>query len=111
MKTNIIKNKINDIIDLLFIRPMSYLMSEGDKCKNMFVKPLYFIACMIVLLFDMVILFGCGVLIFGLIIIISSLLLSPLNNYPDIQIAIFMGIILYGVCFYLTNFGIIDDED
>jgi drug/metabolite transporter (DMT)-like permease len=100
---NIIKTKINDILDLLFFRPMNYLMLEGDK-KNMFIKPLYFIACMLVLLFNMILLFGCGVLIFGLFLIIFSILVSPLNNHPNIQIAIFLGIIIYIVCFYLVNF-------
>ena len=31
MKTNIIKSKINNIFDLLFFRPMNYLMLEGVK--------------------------------------------------------------------------------
>ena len=106
---NIIKTKINDILDLLFFRPMNYLMLEGDK-KNMFIKPLYFIACMLVLLFNIIILFGCGVLIFGLFLIIFSLLVKPLNNYPNIQLAVFMGIIIYGICFYLVNFGIKDED-
>ena len=106
----IIKTKINDILDLLFFRPMQYLMSKGDKCKNMFVKPLYFIACMIVLLFNMILLFGCGVIIFGLFLIIFSVLVSPLNNYPNIQLAIFIGIIIYGICFYLVNFTMKDEE-
>lgn len=105
----IIKNKINGILDLLFFRPMNYLMLEGDK-KNMFVKPLYFIACMIVLLFNMILLFGCGVLIFGLFLIIFSILVSPLNNYPNIQSGIFIGIIIYGICFYLVNFHMKDED-
>ena len=109
MKTNIIKSKINNIFDLLFFRPMNYLMLEGDK-KNMFVKPLYFIACMIVLLFNMILLFGCGVLIFGLFLIIFSILVSPLNNYPNIQLAIFMVIFIYGICFYFANFAMKDED-
>ena len=107
---NIVKNKINSIIDLLFLRPMSYLMLKGDKCKNMFIKPLYFIACMIVLLFNIILIFGCGVIIFGLFLIIFSVFLSPLNNYPNIQLAIFIGIIIYGICFYLANFAMKEDE-
>lgn len=106
---NIVKNKINDILDLLFFRPMNYLVLEGDK-KNMFVKPLYFIACMVILLFNIILLFGLGVLIFGLLLIIFSLLLKPLNNYPNIQLAIFMGIIIYGICFYLVNFTMKDED-
>lgn len=105
----IIKNKMNDILDLLFFRPMSYLILEGDK-KNIFVKPFYFMACMIVLLFNMILLFGCGVLIFGLFLIIFSVLVSPLNNYPNLQEAIFIGIIIYGICFYLVNFAMKEDE-
>lgn len=107
---NIVKNKLNNIIDLLFLRPMSYLMLEGDKCKNMFVKPLYFIACMLVLLFNIIILFGLlGIIGFGLLIIIS-ILLSPLKNYPNIQLAIFLIIIIYAVCFYLVNFTMKDEN-
>ena len=110
MKTNIIKTKINDILDLLFFRPMQYLMSEGDNCKNIFIKPLYFIACMLVLLFNMILLFGCGVIIFGLFLIIFSVLLSPLNNYPNLQLGIFMGIVIYFVIFYLVNFHIKEED-
>lgn len=105
----IIKNKINDILNLLFFRPMSYLILEGDK-KNMFIKPLYFMACMIVLLFNMILLFGCGILMFGLLLIIFSVVVSPLNNYPDIQLAIFLGIIIYIICFYLSNFAMKDED-
>lgn len=61
---SIIKTKINDIIDLLFLRPMSYLTTKGDKCKNIFIRPLYFIACMLVLLFNMILLFGCEELLY-----------------------------------------------
>ena len=107
---NIVKNKINGIIDLLFLRPMSYLMLEGDKCKNMFIKPLYFIACMLVLLFNIIILFGCGVLMFGLAMIMFSVLLSPFNNFPNLQFAIFSVIIIYGICFYLVNFAMKENE-
>ena len=107
---NIIKTKINDILDLLFFRPMQYLMSEGDSCENIFIKPLYFIACMLVLLFNMILLFGCGIIIFGLFLIIFSVLVSPLNNYPNIQLAIFMGIFIYGICFYFANFAMKDED-
>ena len=107
---NIVKTKIKDISDLLFFRPMNYIMLKDDKCKNMFVKPLYFIACILVLLFNMILLFGCGVIIFGLFLIIFSVLVSPLNNYPNIQLAIFIGIIIYGICFYLVNFTMKDEE-
>ena len=101
---NIIKNKINSIIDLLFLRPMSYLMLEGDKCKNMFIKPLYFIACILVLLFNIILLVGLlGIIGFSLLIIIS-ISLSPLKNYPNLQLAVFMILFIYGICFYLVNF-------
>lgn len=107
---NIVKNKINSIIDLLFLRPMSYLMLEGDKCKNMFIKPLYFIACMLVLLFNIIILFGLlGIIGLGLLIIIS-ILLSPLKNYPNIQLVVFLIILIYAVCFYLVNFTMKDEN-
>lgn len=106
---NIIKTKINDILDLLFFRPMDYLILEGDK-KNMFIKTFYFIACMLVLLFNMILLLGCGIIIFGLFLIIFSILVSPLNNYPNIQLAIFMGIFIYGICFYFANFAMKDED-
>ena len=95
---NIIKTKINDILGLLFFRPMSYLMLEGDK-KNMFIKPLYFMACMLVLLFNMIFWLGLFVIFVFCFLMIVSAMLLPLSDHPNLQAGIFSMIIVYSVLF------------